>query len=109
LCHAKHCTIYDFAHSGFATGMPIDLSSLPPICDACILSKQTKMSLLKVREEQCADCRLRIVHVNLMEHPDTVSIAGNKYIMDVIDSFSSYSWSIPLASKSNAFPALQAW
>ncbi|KAG2045537.1 hypothetical protein BDR06DRAFT_830552, partial [Suillus hirtellus] len=101
LGHANYLTIYDFAHSGFATDMPIDLSSLPPICDACILDKQMKTSLPKVREGQCVDCRLRIVHVDLMEHPDTVSIAGNKYIMDVIDGFSSYSWSIPLASKSN--------
>jgi hypothetical protein len=42
-----------------------------------------------------------------MEHPDTVSVAGNKYIMDVIDDFSSYLWSITLTSKNDAFPALQ--
>ncbi|KAG1869521.1 hypothetical protein F4604DRAFT_2019325, partial [Suillus subluteus] len=50
-----------------------------------------------------------IVHVDLMEHPDTVSAAGNKYIMDIIDDHSSYAWAIPLAAKSDAFPALQTW
>jgi hypothetical protein len=44
-----------------------------------------------------------------MEHPDTVSVAGNKYIMDIIDDHSSYAWAIHLAAKSDAFNALQAW
>jgi hypothetical protein len=109
LGHANYRSLYDFARSGLATGMPIDLSSLPPVCDAYILGKQTKTSIPKVREGIRADRKLGIVHVDLMEHPDTVSIAGNKYIMDIIDDFSSYAWSIPLASKSNAFPALHAW
>lgn len=29
--------------------------------------------------------------------------------MDIIDDHSSYAWSIPLAAKSDAFPALRAW
>jgi hypothetical protein len=89
--------------------MTIDLSSLSPICDSCILRKQTKTSILKVRKGIQADHRLGIVYVDLMEHPDTVSIAGNRYIMDIIDDFSSYAWFILLASKSDAFPVLQAW
>jgi len=107
LGHANFRSVYDLTHSGFATGMPINLSSLPPICDVCILGKQTKSSILKVREGTHADHRLGIIHVDLMEHPDTVSVAGNKYIMDVIDDFSSYLWSITLTSKNDAFPALQ--
>jgi hypothetical protein len=109
LGHANYRSVYNLARSGFATGMPIDLSSLPPVCDSCILRKQTKTSIPKVREGKRADRRLGIVHVDLMEHPDTVSATGNRYIMDIIDDFSSYSWSIPLASKSDAFPALEAW
>jgi hypothetical protein len=44
-----------------------------------------------------------------MEHPDTVSATGHKYVMNIIDNFSSYAWAIPLVTKSDAFPALQAW
>jgi hypothetical protein len=44
-----------------------------------------------------------------MEHPNTVSAAGNKYVLDIIDDFSSYAWSIPLPAKSDAFPVLQNW
>ncbi|KAG1863022.1 hypothetical protein F4604DRAFT_1499797, partial [Suillus subluteus] len=109
LGHADYRAIYDLACSGDATGMPIDLSSLPPICDNCILGKQTRTHVLKVREGERAMHKLGIVHVDLMEHPDTVSAAGNRYIMDIVDDFSSYSWAIPLTSKADAFPALQAW
>jgi hypothetical protein len=56
-----------------------------------------------------ASRKLVIVHVDLMEHPDTVSAASNKYIMDIIDDHSSYAWAIPLTAKSDTFNALQAW
>ncbi|KAG2059353.1 hypothetical protein BDR06DRAFT_843595, partial [Suillus hirtellus] len=101
LVYTNYWTIYDLAHSGNATSMPIDLSSLPPICDNCILGKQTRTHVLKVREGERVTCKLGIVYINLMEHPDTVSAAGNRYVMDIIDDFSSYSWAIPLASKSD--------
>lgn len=45
----------------------------------------------------------------LMEQPNTLSATGNKYIMNIIDDFSSYAWSIPLAAKSDTFPALLTW
>jgi len=109
LGHANYHVVYDLAHSGNTTSMPINLSTEPPICDACILGKQTKSSIPKVRVGSRAARKLGIVHVDLMEHPDTVSTSGNKYIMDIIDDFSSYAWSIPLAAKSHAFTALQAW
>ncbi|KAG1875760.1 hypothetical protein F4604DRAFT_1519783, partial [Suillus subluteus] len=106
LGHAHYRAVYDLARSGNATGMPIDLSAQPPVCDNCILGKQTKSSVPKVRVGARAGRRLGIVHVDLMEHPDVVSALGNKYIMDIIDDFSSYTWAIPLASKSDAFSSL---
>jgi hypothetical protein len=41
LGHANYCTVYDLVHSGNATGMPINLSVVPPKCGTCILGKQT--------------------------------------------------------------------
>jgi len=109
LGHANYRAIYDLACSGYTTGMPIDLSAVPPKCDHCILGKQTKTSIPKTHAGDKASRKLGIVHVDLMEHPDTVSVAGNKYIMDIIDDHSSYAWAIHLAAKSDAFNALQAW
>ncbi|KAG1867333.1 hypothetical protein F4604DRAFT_1521695, partial [Suillus subluteus] len=108
LAHVNICAVFDMACSGHVTGMPTDLSTLPPKCDHCILGKQTHNSVPKVRESSCATRKLGIVHVDLMEHPEIVSSAGNKYVMDIIDDHSSYMWAIPLASKDTAFPALQA-
>jgi hypothetical protein len=84
LGHANYQTIYDLACLGNATSMPIDLSSLPPICDNCILGKQTRKHVPKVREGERATHKLGIMHVDLMEHPDTVSVAGNRYVMDIL-------------------------
>jgi hypothetical protein len=109
LGHANYRAVYDLARSGNAIGMPINLSTEPPVCDDCILGKQTRTSVPKVRVGGRATRKLGIVHVDLMEHPDTVLAAGNKYVMDVIDDFSSYAWAIPLASKGDAPAALQAW
>jgi hypothetical protein len=109
LGHANFCAVYDLARSGNAIGMPIDLSAVPPKCDDCILRKQTRTIIPKVQTGIRAERKLGIIHIDLMEHPDTVSAAGNRYIMDIIDDFSSYTWAIPLAAKSDAFPALQAW
>ena len=44
-----------------------------------------------------------------MEPLDHASTLGNHYILNIIDDFLSYCWSIPLSAKSEAFPALQAW
>jgi len=109
LGHANYRAVYDLVRSGNATGMPVNLSVVPPKCDACILGKQTRTSVPKVRTGSRASRKLGIVHVDLMEHPDTVSATGHKYVMNIIDNFSSYAWAIPLATKSDAFPALQAW
>lgn len=73
LGHANYRAMYDLAHSGNAIGMPIDLSPVPPKCDDCILGKQTRTSVLKVRQGVRSDRKLGVVHVDLMEHPDTVS------------------------------------
>jgi hypothetical protein len=110
LGHANYYhAVYDLARSGNAVGIPINLSTEPPVCDDCILGKQTRTSVPKVRVGGRATRKLGVVHVDLMEHPDTVSAAENKYVMDVIDDFSSYAWAIPLASKGDAPAALQAW
>ncbi|KAG1827025.1 uncharacterized protein BJ212DRAFT_1252374, partial [Suillus subaureus] len=108
LGHTNYRTVYDLACSSNATGMPINLSTEPPICDTCILGKQTRSSVPKVWVGDWCE-KLGIMHVGLMEHPDTVSAAGNRYVMDLIDNFLSYAWSVPLAAKSDTFPALQAW
>ena len=53
--------------------------------------------------------KLGIVHVDLLEHPEHVSSLGNKYVLNIIDDFLSYTWSLPLTTKSDAYNALMDW
>ena len=44
-----------------------------------------------------------------MDFPDHVSALGHKHIMNIIDNYSSFVWTIPLKAKSDAYLALLAW
>ncbi|KAG2046954.1 hypothetical protein BDR06DRAFT_828348, partial [Suillus hirtellus] len=85
LRHVNFRAIYDLAHSGNTIGMDIDLSAVPPKCDDCILGKQTRNIVPNVWTGNRVERKLGIVHMDLMEHPDTPSAAGNRYIMDIIN------------------------
>jgi len=89
--------------------MPIDLSSALAACDHCILGKQTRSHVLKMREGCRATKRLERVFINLCGPMPYVSKYGHLYSMNVIDDFSSYVWSLPLKSKSEAINILCAW
>jgi transposase InsO family protein len=97
------------ACNGGVQGMCIDLSSDPRKCEACILSKQVRSSVLKIREGARATCRLETVFVDLVGPMSTVSRSGNSYAMHIIDDCTSFCWSLSLKSKAKSFPKLRAW
>jgi transposase InsO family protein len=110
--HLGHCnthTIVKMAKNGVSQGMPIDLSSLPPKCDHCVLGKQMHSSVLKIWEGIKATMCLERVYVDLCGPMAVSSQTGNLYCMNLIDDFSGYVWSIPIRSKSNTSLALQNW
>ena len=109
LGHCNHRTVIDMARENTAKGMPIDLSSAPATCDHCVLGKQTRSHVPKVREGPRATKRLERVYVDLCGPMPAVSKFGHVYSMNIMDDFSSYVWSIPLARKSEALNALRAW
>jgi transposase InsO family protein len=90
-------------------GMPIDLSSSPLKCDACILGKQTHSSVPKVREGGRAENPLQCVYVDLCGSMPVTSQSGHLYSMNVIDNHSGYVWSLPLKNKLDASHILQRW
>ncbi|KAF9220179.1 hypothetical protein BS17DRAFT_660365, partial [Gyrodon lividus] len=85
LSHTNYHTVYDLACSGAVSGMSVDLSSKPFVCDGCILSKQTRMPVLKVRRGKWVEQHLEKVHVDLMEHPNVTLASGHRYIMHIIN------------------------
>ena len=65
LGHVKNQVILDMATKGLAEGMPIDLSCHPPVCTCCILGKQRRSSVPRVREGQKSDRPLKKVYIDL--------------------------------------------
>ena len=109
LGHCNIGAIIDMARKSGVEGMTINLSSSPPKCDACIRGKQTRSSVSRVREGEKAVRPLERVFVDLCGPIRPVSSSGRVYSMNLIDDFSSYVWTFPLKSKSEAAPVLQRW
>jgi len=109
LGHCSNRKIIDMARDKIVKGMPIDLSSSPPKCDHCILGKQTRSSVPKVREGIRATRPLERVYVDLCGPMPAVSRSGRLYSMNAIDDFTGYVWSLPLRLKSKASDVLRAW
>ena len=97
------------ARNKIAKGMPIDLSSSPPKCNHCMLGKQTRSPVPKMREGKRASVPLGRVYIDLCGPMPAVSKSGCLYSMNVIDDYTSYVWSFPLKLKSDAAHTLQRW
>jgi Reverse transcriptase (RNA-dependent DNA polymerase)/GAG-pre-integrase domain len=112
LGHANFQTISDMARNGTIKGMPLSITNAPAKCDSCILGKQTKTPVPKKREEGIghrATRKLEKVWVDLVGPAAVTSRTGNKYVMDIVDDYTSLPWSIPLKTKDEAFPYLKGW
>ena len=74
--------------------------------------KQLRVNFsLKKREEGKRATRcLEIVWIDMMIGPESVVLhTGNQYMLDIVDDYTNYVFSIPLKTKDQAYPALWAW
>ena len=107
-----HCgihTILDMARSLGPKLMPIDLSIPASKCAACILGKQTRSSVPKIREGPKAVVPLERIYVDLCGPMSVTSCSGRLYSMNVIDDYSGFVWSLPLRSKGEASIVMKHW
>ncbi|TFY77649.1 hypothetical protein EWM64_g6363 [Hericium alpestre] len=109
LGHVNMDSIVHMARHGLALGMPIDLSVRPPSCEHCVLGKQTKTAMPRIREGTCATRSLAIVFADLMGPVELVTLGGHPYSLDLIDDYSSMSFSYLLHHKSEALDAFRVW
>lgn len=110
LGHANYKAIQQLAHDHRIKGALTLPHHNPPKCDNCLLGKQTRTPVPKLRQEgHRAKRKLEIVWVDLMGPVNVQSKSGNHYVLDIVDDFTSMPWSIPLRNKSDAFSALKAW
>ena len=112
LGHANYQTIRDMVKSGMIPGMPpgLHLEDVPK-CELCVLGKQMKTPVPKIRKEGVGHRvtrKLEKVWVDL-SGPHVKSRTGNEYVMDIVDDYTSRVWPIPLKRKSEAFNYLVAW
>ncbi|CCM06782.1 uncharacterized protein FIBRA_09081 [Fibroporia radiculosa] len=95
--------------AGLLPGMPINFSTALPKCDSCLLGKQMRSTVPKVRQGVHLSERLGLVYVDLMGPANVKSLSGNLYALHIIDDFTSYSWSISLPSKDAALRLFTSW
>ncbi|KAL7277877.1 hypothetical protein ACG7TL_008824 [Trametes sanguinea] len=101
LSHANYSTTH-------ANGTPAArLSEAPPKCDACILGKQTRSSVPKVREGARSTVCGKLFFIDPAGDQCTRSASGNIAPLNIIDNYSSYGWSFPVPSKDRCAPVLR--
>ena len=106
LGHCSTDSIVDMARKGVVKGMRVDLSTAPPRCDYCILSKQTRSPVPKTQEGIRASRPLEQVYIDLCGPMPCALRSGCLYSMNLIDDFSIYVWSLPLRSKDESASAI---
>jgi len=112
LGHANYQSLWDMAKKGTLTGVPIVSTSRPPKCESCVLGKQTKTQVPKKHEEGIGHKvmqKLEKVWVDLSGPHGVKSHTGNSYVMDIVNDYTSFPWSILLHNKDDLFPELKAW
>ena len=109
LGHCGTCAVLDMARTKAVEGMIVNTSSTIPKCPHCILGKQTRTPVPKVREGTRAAKPLERVYVDLCGPMSIPSRTHRLYSMNIVDDYSSFVWSIPLHSKDEAAPALKSW
>ena len=99
------------ARKGMVKGLPTSLSNITPSkYVSCVLGKQTRTSVPKKREEgRRATKQLEIVCIDLFGLVNVTSRTGNQYMLDIVDDYTSFVFSIPLATKDQAYSNLRAW
>jgi hypothetical protein len=109
LGHVNYKSIVDMSNNGMVKGMHINLSSTPPKCESCILRKQTKTPVPKIREGVHATGLLDVVYIDLTSPQSVQSTSRFNYVMNIIDNASSFVHTCLLPLKSSAIKAFKEW
>jgi len=105
----NYTSIIEMAQGGYATGMPTDLSTLPTICEHCVLGKQTKKPVSKIWEGGRSRGLLDVVYSDLMGPEDVRTVGGAHYILNFVDDCSDMLWIYLLKEKSEAPGIFKGW
>ena len=103
---------FRFSHLNFSglkllstAGMVRGLSAINPrshICEVCIIGKQARLPFPSEKSWR-VDAPLQLIHTDICEPIDFVSLGGNRYFITFIDDFSRKLWVYILKEKSDVF------
>jgi len=96
LGHIRYDAIIKMAKKRLTTGMLINMSTLPPLCEPCIFGKQAKVAILKHHKGQRSTRFLEKVHLDIMGPEDIQTPTGDLYALNFIDDFSQKNWVYPI-------------
>jgi GAG-pre-integrase domain/Integrase core domain len=108
LGHVSYPSIINMAKKNMAIGMPTDLSTMPPICEQCIMGKQMKWPVPRMHEGRRSTRLLDLVFSDITG-PEDVPASGKVYVLNFIDNYSRQTWSYLLAKKSDALATFKEW
>ena len=92
LGHVNYDSIIQMAEKRLAKGMPTSLAYLPQICVHCILAKQTRMPVPKLREGERAKELLEKVFSDITRPEAVKTPHGELYTLNFIDDYSQKCW-----------------
>ena len=97
------------AEKQLAKSMPTSLDFLPQTCEHCVLAKQAKAPVPKMREGGRAKRLLEKVFSDIAGPEDVQTPNGEMYTLNFIDDFSQKTWVHILKRKDEAFKYFQEW
>ena len=109
LDHANYQSIVDMSDNGMIKDMHVNLSSMPPKCQSCILGKQTKTPVPKKQEGAWAKGILDIVYIDLTSLQPVQSASGFSYVMNLMGDVASCTYTYLLLLKSTTIKVLKEW
>ncbi|KAI9059359.1 hypothetical protein FKP32DRAFT_1528341, partial [Trametes sanguinea] len=109
LGHANPRVTYAVAKQAHTASSPVDLTIAPPKCASCILGKQARTPVPKSREGTRSTEHGTTFFLDAGGTQCTRSASRNVCLLDIVDDFSLYGWTIPVPSKGHCGPALRSF
>ncbi|GKB81268.1 retrovirus-related pol polyprotein from transposon TNT 1-94 [Tanacetum coccineum] len=101
LSHLNFVTLNQLAKQGLVRGLPKLKFEKDNLCSACSLGKRKKSSH-KPKGDDTNQEKLYLLHMDLCRPMRVESVNGKKYILDIFDDYSRFTWVMFLRLKDGA-------
>nr|GFB92013.1 integrase, catalytic region, zinc finger, CCHC-type, peptidase aspartic, catalytic [Tanacetum cinerariifolium] len=101
LLHLNFGTINHLARQGMVRGLPKLKFKKDHLCSACTMGKSRKKSH-KPKSKDTNQEKLYLLHMDLCGPMRVESVNGKKYILEIVDDYSRFTWVKFLRSKDEA-------